>query len=200
MDFNFTSAFLTLLIVLDPLGNIPTFMAAMKVVPNDRRLRVVARELFIALLILIGVFFCGRTVMNLLRLSDEALRISGGIILFLIALRMVFPPENGDRLDHPQEEPFIVPLATPLVAGPSVMATIMFIAGRNPDRRPLWLLALLIAWAVTAAILLCAPFLARILQRRGLMAIERLMGMILIVMSVQMFLDGLHLTPASKPQ
>jgi len=190
----FTSAVLTLIIVLDPLGNIPNFMAAMRSVPDARRFRVVARELLIALVILLGVFFCGRTVMKLLSLSDDALRISGGIVLFLIALRMVFPPETHDRMEHPpEEEPFIVPLATPLVAGPSVMATIMFIAERQPERRFEWLLALFLAWLATAFILLAAPFLARVLQRRGLMAVERLMGMILVVVSVQMFLDGLHL-------
>ncbi len=192
---DFTSAVLTLVIVIDPLGNIPTFMAAMKAVPNERRYRVIARELLIALVILIAVFFGGRSVMRMLHLTDEALRIAGGIVLFLIALRMIFPDVSQERIDQPQEEPFIVPLATPLLAGPSVMATIMFIAGREPQRWSLWLLAVFVAWLVTAAILLCAPFLARVLQRRGLMALERLMGMVLVVVSVQMFLDGLHLTP-----
>ncbi len=198
MEFTFTSAFLTLLIVLDPLGSIPSVMAAMKAVPDARRLRVIARELMFALVILIGVFFCGRSLMNVLHLTDEALRISGGIVLFLIALRMVFPTATAERPEHQQEEPFIVPLATPFIAGPSVMATIMFIAGRDPTRRPLWLLALCTAWAVTAAVLLCAPALARILKRRGLMAVERLMGMVLVVMSVQMFLDGIKLTVGGK--
>jgi multiple antibiotic resistance protein len=192
MDFK--SAVLTLILVIDPLGNIPNFMASMRSVPDARRLRVIARELLIALVILLGVFFCGRTAMQLLSLSDDALRISGGIVLFLIALRMVFPPEHSGHLDQPpEEEPFIVPLATPLIAGPSVMATIMFIAQREPERRFEWLLALFVAWLVSAIILLAAPFLARILQRRGLMAVERLMGMVLVVVSVQMFLDGLHL-------
>jgi multiple antibiotic resistance protein len=195
MDFK--SAVLTLILVIDPLGNIPNFMASMRSVPDARRLRVIARELLIALVILLGVFFCGRTAMQLLSLSDDALRISGGIVLFLIALRMVFPPEHP--VDHPpEEEPFIVPLATPLIAGPSVMATIMFIAQREPERRFEWLFALFVAWLVSAVILLSAPFLARVLQRRGLMAVERLMGMILVVVSVQMFLDGLHL--ANVPQ
>jgi multiple antibiotic resistance protein len=191
---DFMSATLTLLIVMDPLGNIPNFMVAMKAVPDERRLRVTARELLIALLILVTVFFGGRTFMQLLHLTNEALRIAGGIMLFLIALRMIFPGESAERLEQQKEEPFIVPLATPLIAGPSVMATIMLIAGTDPGRRPVWLAALFAAWLICAAILLCAPFLARILRRRGLMAVERLMGMVLVVVSVQMFLDGLHLS------
>jgi multiple antibiotic resistance protein len=191
---DFTSAVLTLIIVIDPLGNIPSFMAAMRSVPDARRLQVIARELVFALVILLGVFFGGRSVMKALSLSDDALRISGGIVLFLIALRMVFPPEHHEKLDHPaEEEPFIVPLATPLIAGPSVMATIMFIGEREPARRFEWLFALFVAWLASAIVLLAAPFFARILQRRGLMAVERLMGMVLVVVSVQMFLDGLHL-------
>lgn len=196
---DFTSAVLTLVIVIDPLGNIPTFMAAIKAVPAERRYKVIIRELLIALAILVAVFFGGRNVMHMLHLTDEALRIAGGIVLFLIALRMIFPDASAERLDHPQEEPFIVPLATPLLAGPSVMATIMFIAGREPARWTTWLVAVFIAWLISAAILLCAPFLARVLQRRGLMALERLMGMVLVVVSVQMFLDGLHLTPPAAP-
>lgn len=198
MDFK--SAVLTLVIVIDPLGNIPNFLAAMRSVPESRRLPVVARELLFALAILVGIFFCGRTFMNLLGLSEDALRIAGGIVLFLIALRMVFPPENHTHQDHPEEEPFIVPLATPLIAGPSVMATIMFIANREPERRMEWLLAVFVAWLVSAVILLGAPFFARILQRRGLMAVERLMGMVLVVVSVQMFLDGLHLANVPAPR
>jgi multiple antibiotic resistance protein len=192
---DFASATLTLLLVMDPLGNIPNFMVAVKCVPENRRFRVIARELFIALLILLAVFFCGRPLMRLFHLTEEALRIAGGIMLFLIAIRMIFPQTGREVHEEPNEEPLIVPLATPLIVGPSVMATLMLMVGKEPQQTPLWLAAMFTAWAVNSVVLLCAPFLARVLRRRGLVAMERLMGMILVVVSVQMFLDGLHLTP-----
>lgn len=193
---DFTSATLTLLLVMDPLGNVPNFMAAIRRVPDRRRMRVIARELGFALIILLGVFFAGRPLMRVFGLTEEALRIAGGIMLFLIALRMIFPQrESGE--DPAEEEPFIVPLATPLIVGPSVMATIMLMTGGRPDQWPLWLGAVLTAWGINSIVLLSAPFLARVLRRRGLAAVERLMGMILVVVAVQMFLDGLHFAPAA---
>jgi multiple antibiotic resistance protein len=189
---DFASAIVTLLIVMDPLGNIPNFIVALRVVPEERRRKVVARELLFALAILVAVFFGGRGFMRLMQLSNEALGIAGGVMLFLIALRMIFP--EGEKMEQPDEEPFIVPLATPLIAGPSVMATIMLFAGSAPDQRHILLGALVAAWLVSAVVLMCAPFFARILRRRGLLAVERLMGMLLVVVAVQMFLNGLHLT------
>lgn len=189
---------LTLLLVMDPLGNIPNFMAALKSVPEPRRLRIILRECLIALAILLAVFAGGRGFMALFGLSAEALRISGGIMLFLIAIRMIFPPAGAERPDQQDEEPFIVPLATPLIAGPSLIATIMILTGNPAAARPGLFIAIVSSWAISTLILLSAPFLARILRRRGLMAVERLMGMLLIVVAVQMFLDGLHL-PSKVP-
>jgi multiple antibiotic resistance protein len=193
---DFFSATVTLLLVMDPLGNIPNFMVAVKCVPESRRLKVIARELLFALGILLAVFFAGRPAMKVLHLTEEALRIAGGIILFLIALHMIFPNKGKDATEESQEEPFIVPMATPLIAGPSVMATLMLMVGGEPQKRHIWLGAMFAAWVVNSTVLLSAPFLAKILRPRGLAAVERLMGMILVVVAVQMFLDGLHLTPA----
>jgi len=190
---NIVSTALTLLLVMDPLGNIPNFMAALKNIPAERRRGIILRECLFALGILLAVFAGGRAFMAIFGLSAEALRISGGIMLFLIALRMIFPPGGAERLDQPEEEPFIVPLATPLIAGPSLIATIMILSGRPDVNRRGVLTSIVSAWAVSTLILLSAPFFARILRRRGLMAVERLMGMLLIVVAVQMFLDGLHL-------
>lgn len=193
------STALTLMLVMDPLGNIPTFMAALSQVPAERRGRVILRECLFALAILLAVWAGGRSFMAVFGLSAEALRISGGIMLFLIALRMIFPPHGTERVESvEQEEPFIVPLATPLIAGPSVIAAIMVLTGHPSANRFGLLLAVLGAWGVSTLILLSAPFFARVLRRRGLMAIERLMGMLLIVVAVQMFLDGLHL-PSRVP-
>lgn len=184
---------LTLLLVMDPLGNIPNFLAALKSVPEARRSKVILRECVFALIILLAVFLGGRQFMTVFGLTADALRISGGIVLFLIAIRMIFPPAGTERTDQPAEEPFIVPLATPLIAGPSLIATIMILTG-NQGATPLIILtAIVSSWLLSTLILLSAPFFARILRRRGLMAVERLMGMLLITVAVQMFLDGLHL-------
>jgi multiple antibiotic resistance protein len=123
-------------------------------------------------------------------LKEEALFISGGIVLFLIALKMIFPPAVRER-EEVGLEPFIVPLATPLIAGPSVLATLLVMVSSQPEAMGRWLVALLCSWAITAAVLLLAPILARVLKQKGSMAVERLMGMLLVMIAVQMFLNGL---------
>ncbi len=185
------SATLLLLTIMDPLGNVATFVAALRSVPQERRLAIIARELVIALVILIVFLYAGPWLLGLLHLKQEALFISGGIVLFLIALKMIFPPSRSEGEDAPLE-PFIVPLATPMIAGPSVLATLLVLVSTHPDQTSRWLLALLIAWAITAAVLLCAPAIARVLKEKGSMAVERLMGMLLVMVAVQMFLNGIE--------
>ena len=123
-------------------------------------------------------------------LSEESVSIAGGIVLFLIGLRMIFPPPEGLMGELPEGEPFIVPLAIPMVAGPSGMAAVMLMGSQDPGRMGDWSLALMIAWGATAAILFSATYLYRWLGTRVLIAIERLMGMLLVALSVQMLLDG----------
>ncbi len=186
------SATLLLLLVMDPFGNIPLFLSAMKNVDPKRQRWVVFRELLIALGILVVFLFAGRQFLALLGISDPALTLAGAIVLFLISLRMVFP---GLRLGMAEEldgEPFVVPLAVPLVAGPSSMASIIVIMNREPHRWPEWLLALGLAWLGTGIVLMLAPALRRVLGRRGLVAIERLMGMLLTAIAVQMFVTGMQ--------
>ena len=129
-------------------------------------------------------------MLGLLHLKQEALFISGGIVLFIIAIKMIFPPEHQD--DESAAEPFIVPLATPMVAGPSVLATLLVLVSAHPEHMGRWLAALLIAWSITAAVLLFAPSIARVLREKGSLAVERLMGMLLVMVAVQMFLNGIE--------
>ncbi len=185
------SAILLLLTIMDPLGNVGIFVSALRPVPPEQRLRVIARELVIALIILVVFLYAGPWLLGLLHLKQEALFISGGIVLFLIALKMIFPPSHRDS-DEPLLEPFIVPLATPMIAGPSVLATLLVLVSTHPDQTGRWLLALLVAWAISAAILLCSPVIARVLKEKGSMAVERLMGMLLVMVAVQMFLNGIE--------
>jgi multiple antibiotic resistance protein len=184
------SATLLLLTIMDPLGNVATFVSALRPVPAEKRLRVIARELVVALVILVAFLFAGPWLLSLLHLKQEALFISGGIVLFLIALKMIFPPSKHD--EEPMSEPFIVPLATPMVAGPSVLATLLVLVSTQPEHLWRWFAALLIAWGLTAAVLLCAPAIARVLKEKGSMAVERLMGMLLVMVAVQMFLNGIE--------
>jgi multiple antibiotic resistance protein len=185
------SATLLLLTIMDPLGNVANFIAGLRPVPPERLLRIIARELVIALVILVAFLFCGPWLLSLLHLTREALFISGGVVLFLIALKMIFPTPRHEG-DEPAVEPFIVPLATPLIAGPSVLATLLVLVSSEPEKRLQWLTALVSAWAITAAVLLCAPAIGRILKEKGSMAVERLMGMLLVMVAVQMFLNGIE--------
>jgi multiple antibiotic resistance protein len=187
---NTLSATLLLLTIMDPLGNVANFISGLRGVPAERRMRVIARELVIALIILLVFLFCGPWLLALLHLKEEALFISGGIVLFLIALKMIFPPPARDS-DDSTVEPFIVPLATPMIAGPSVLATLLVLVSSQPEAIWQWLIALLTSWAITAVVLLMSPILARILKEKGSMAVERLMGMVLVMIAVQMFLNGL---------
>jgi small neutral amino acid transporter SnatA (MarC family) len=185
------SAALLLFLILDPLGNIPVFLGLLRSLPPQRQRIVVMRELLIALGVLMVFLWGGRYALELMHLRQESVSIAGGIVLFLIGLRMIFPPPEGLMGDVPDGEPFIVPLAIPMVAGPSGMAAVMLMGSQEPDRMGAWSLALMIAWAATAAILFSATYLYKYLGGRALTAIERLMGMVIVAISVQMLLDGL---------
>ncbi|WP_460834296.1 YhgN family NAAT transporter [Lysobacter humi (ex Lee et al. 2017)] len=185
------SAALLLFLILDPLGNIPVFLSLLRTLPPQRQRIVLARELLIALGVLMAFLWGGKYALELMHLRQESVSIAGGIVLFLIGIRMIFPPPEGLMGEIPDGEPFIVPMAIPLVAGPSGMAAVMLMGSNEPGRLDEWSYALLIAWAATAAILFSATALYKFLGRRVLTAIERLMGMLLVAISVQMFLDGL---------
>ena len=180
-----------LLFVMDPFGNVPLVLTLLRDIDPARRRRIIARELVIALGVLLAFLFLGQTILDFLGLQEESVAIAGGIVLGIIGLRMIFPRADGVMGHQPQGEPFIVPLAVPLIAGPSAMATVILLARSEPDAMGRWLLAVLIAWGITAVVLLASPSLYRVLRERGLQAIERLMGMLLIMIAVQMVLDGL---------
>jgi MarC family membrane protein len=186
------SAAILLFFVMDPLGNIPMFLVALREVDPARRRVVIVRELLIALAVLVVFLFGGEQVLRAFHISEPSLGIAGGVILFLIALRMVFPRHESTFGDFPDQEPFIVPLAVPYVAGPSAVATVILMVTRQPERRWEWLAALVLAWLAAAVILYCGATLSRLLGQRGLVAVERLMGMLLTALAVQMTLDGIR--------
>ncbi|MBC7985024.1 MAG: hypothetical protein H7Y02_14345 [Candidatus Obscuribacterales bacterium] len=177
-------------LVMDPLGNIAFFVAALSNVDPARQRIVIIRELLIALVVLVVFLFIGRSFLQLLNISADALTISGGVILLLIALRMIFPDVEKPLREQIAGEPFIVPLAIPYVAGPSAMATELLLMNKEPHRWPEWLLAIFLAWFACSVILYFASGLRRYLTDRGLIAVERLMGMVLVTVAVQMLLTG----------
>jgi multiple antibiotic resistance protein len=166
-------------------------MTTLKKVEPKRQRKVVIRELIIALIVLVGFLFLGQYLLQALHLSQTALTTAGGIILLIIAIKMIFPATNASLQEDVEGEPFIVPLAIPYVAGPSAMATALLMMSNEPSRWAEWLAAVLIAWFVSALIIYFSSYFVRFLGEKGLIAIERLMGMILITVAVQMLLTGI---------
>lgn len=192
MDHNFVSAFIVLLLVLDPLGNLPVFIAVLKSVPPERRARVVARECLIAFITLLIFMLMGKTLLNMIHLTERSLEVAGGVILFMVAIRMVFPGPGGVFGEIGEKEPFIFPLAVPLIAGPSAMATVLVLASNQPGRLIEWVAALSGATLVSAIVLLSAGRLQKILGDSVVSAIEKLMGLVLAAIAVEMTLAGLR--------
>lgn len=186
------SAAVLLFLVLDPFGNVPLFLVYLKDLPPQRQRRIIVRELGIALGVLVLFLFGGRFLLTVLQISEPSLGIAGGLVLFLIAIHMIFSgAEEIFRGQYPGE-PFIVPLAIPLIAGPSAMATVLLLMARQPDRWLEWLTALLVAWLASGIILLLSSPLSRLLGDRGLAALERLMGLLLTTVAVEMFVGGVR--------
>jgi multiple antibiotic resistance protein len=186
------SAVITLFIVMDPLGNVPLFLSLLKTVPPQRRRLVLVREILIAYAVLVGFLLLGKSLLQLLGLQAEAVSIAGGIVLFLIALRMIFPGQGSLSGEALEGEPFVVPLAIPLVAGPSALATLLLLQSAPGATLPGLMVVVTVAWGFSAVILLSSTSLYRVLGERGLIAMERLMGMLLVMVAVQMLLNAIR--------
>lgn len=184
------SSTILLLLIMDPLGNLPIFMSVLKNLEAKRQKYVLIRELLIALFIMIIFLFAGEKILIHLNLRTETVSISGGIILFLISIKMIFPEQEKNNNNISSEEPFLVPLAIPLVAGPSLLATLMLLSHQYQNNIIKLIIPLFIAWLLTAIILLLSGLFLKILGNKGINVLERLMGLILIMLATQMFLDG----------
>jgi MarC family membrane protein len=192
MTQSFFQTFILLLLVTDPFGNVPLFVTALKDVPPRRRPRIVVRECAIAFILLLIFMFFGRHFLTALQLSEVSLRIGGGVILLMIAIRMVFPHPDGvlGRSEH--GEPFIVPLAIPALAGPSALATVLLFSSNNLNDIMVHVAALAAVGVVWLAVFLGAEKLQAALGPQVMTAFERLMGLILTAMSVEMLLSGVR--------
>ncbi|HAY41808.1 MAG TPA: hypothetical protein DCX64_05975 [Gammaproteobacteria bacterium] len=188
------AAILLLVIIMDPIGNVPIFLTVLKNIPAEKRRRIIIRELLIALIVLLFFMFIGRYILQLLQIAESSLGIAGGIMLFLIAIKMIFPGANNMVIHNEKMEPLVVPLAVPLIAGPSAIAAVILMMAQDPDRWIEWVFALLVAWLVAGVILVSSETLGRKLGERALLAIERLMGILLMLVSVDFILDGIKQT------
>ncbi len=184
------SAATMLFLIMDPLGNLPIVLSILKHIDPKRRRKVLIRELIFALLILMLFLFAGQSILRFLHVQPETLSISGGIILFIIAIKMIFPSGGSITGLAAGEEPFIVPMAIPMIAGPSVIAALLLLSSQHPNKLADLSVSVLIAWGATFLILMFYGFFNRLLGERGLKAVERLMGLLLVMISTQMFLDG----------
>jgi MarC family membrane protein len=192
MDVSFVSAIVILLLVMDPIGNVPLFVTLLRNVDAQRRTRVILRECAIAFAVLLVFVFFGPVILEVFGISDPSLTIAGGVILFLIALRMIFRHPDGLFGDTAQGEPFIVPLAIPSIAGPAAIATVVLLVSREPQRWMDWTAAVTVAMLVTVILLLFAERISRLVGEHVLLAFERLMGLILTAIAVEMLLRGIQ--------
>ena len=192
MPSELLSSFILLALVIDPFGNVPVVNAMLVKVPQARRRRVIVRECLIATVTLAFFMVFGRWVLEVMHLSESALSIAGGVILFMIAIRMVFGYPEGLFGPIAKGEPFIVPLAIPLIAGPSAVATVMLMANRAPERLGVFAAALAATMVVTTIVLVCGARLQRAMGDQAMQAIERLMGLILTAIAVEMTLGGIR--------
>jgi len=190
--FSILSTVLLLFFILDPFGNVPVLLTLLKEVDMNRRYRIIIREVLIGLVILLCFLFFGDDFLQIFHLETEAVTIAGGVIFLIIGLKMIFPDPKGAPLFSSDEEPLIVPIALPMIAGPSALATLILLSHNYPNEQQNLLISLLIAWAISTIIFLISPLLYRVLKDKGLKALERLMGMLLLIMSVQMFIDGIR--------
>lgn len=190
MNYTFVSATILLILITDPIGNIPIFANALKHVAPERRAKVILREILIAFALLLTFMFVGESFLRVMNLSELSLQIGGGVILFLIALRMVFPPPSTAESEI-KTEPLIVPLAIPAVAGPSALATVLLLVSQQPDRRMEWIGALCVTMLVSAVVLVSAERIQRIIGDRLVVAAERLMGLVLVSVAIEMMLRGI---------
>ena len=192
MEHSFLSAFVLLLLVLDPFGSLPIFISVMGGVDPQRRRRVALRELAVAFFVLVAFMVFGRQFLYVMRLSDQSLEVAGGVILMIIAMRMIISGAAKDFApDATAPEPLIFPLAVPMLAGPSAMATVLLLASRQPHRLMEWIVALLMAMAATGVALISADRIHRWLGDSMVLAMEKLMGLVLTAMAVEMVLAGL---------
>ncbi|WP_138464962.1 MarC family protein [Poseidonocella sp. HB161398] len=201
----FVTAFTTLFVMIDPIGLAPIFVALTQGMDKRHRLQVAARACGIGLLVLVLFALFGMSILGAVGITLPAFRIAGGILLFLIAMEMLFEKRTKRREDKEEEapdDPSVFPLATPFIAGPGALAaTVLLTTGETTG----WavtvtvLAALALVVAIVFALFSIAGLIERLLGRTGIMVVSRLLGMLLAALAVQFVLDGLARTGLALP-
>jgi multiple antibiotic resistance protein len=192
-SFSIISTAILLFFILDPFGNIPLLLSILKNIEVQHRRKVIIRETLIGLAILLVFLFFGKEFLHVFHLETHSISLAGAIIFFIISLKMIFPNPNSELFSStPGEEPLIVPIAMPMIAGPAAIATILVLGETNPGNTWELFLALFLAWGFSSLVLIFSPSLYKILKTKGLKALEKLMGMLLLIMAVQMFIDSMR--------
>ena len=184
---------LSIFLLMDPIGNIPVYISLLKEIEQKRSIKIIIREMLIALVIILIFSMFGKSFLEIIDVNEDAVHIAGGFVLFMISLKMIFPQKGGlSEALFEKGEPFIFPLAIPLVAGPSVLAAVMIYSGQLESN---WILyvAITIAWFISMIILLASTILKKWLGLRGIAALERLMGLILMLIAINMILEGIDM-------
>jgi len=186
------STAILLVLIMNPLGNMPVFLSTLKKIDSIKHTKIILRETFFAYLTLVAFMLFGKFFLRSVHISEQALGVAGGIILFLVALRMIFPEKKDEQENNSYYEPFFVPLAIPLTAGPGALTTVLLLSTQQPNKKFLWFIAITLAAITVSLILLSGRLVSKFLGENGLTALERLSGMMLTAMAVQMFLEGIH--------
>lgn len=192
----FTLSFL-LFLIMDPFGNVSSYLKLVEKLPRKKQFIVAGREMLIALGFMLLFNFIGEFLFDVLHISETAIRLASGLILFLVALKILFPSIDSPRANLPEGEPFITPLAVPFIAGPALLATIMLYTHLEPSQ-PLMLSAIFLSWIAASAVLFSSSFLYRALGTNGLIACEKLMGMVLVLLAIERFASGVQLFMTGK--
>jgi multiple antibiotic resistance protein len=183
---------LILFLIMDPIGHVKSFVLRLNGIDPKRQRQIILRELVIALGVILFFDMLGEYIIDLLQISKATVYLASGIILFLGAIKILFPRPEDEEIGTPDGEPYLVPLAIPMIAGPALLATVMLYA--ESEANPyITIVAEVVAWLVAAPILLHARQLLSLLGTSGLTACEKLMGMVLVLLSVQRFMDGIHM-------
>lgn len=183
---------IVLFIVTNPIGNSPTIIALIKNFSVSEQQKILLRESIFSMILAIFFLFCGEAFLTSLKIENYALSVSGGVLLFLVAIKMIFSTKTEHSEETPKQAPFIVPIATPLLSGAGLLTMIMLYSKQEGNDLKI-LLAILIAWIGVTGIMVSAPYLQILLGKRGLLALEQLMGMILAMIALEMVVNGFSL-------
>ena len=183
---------LTYFLVANPIGNSPTILSLLKNYSFEKQKKIIFREAIFSLIVALFFQFFGEMFLKFLHIKQYTLTFTGGLVLFMTSLQMIFHKPESLILEQAKIEPFIVPIATPLISGPGLMTMIM-VTARSQNNDFIITAAIMIAFSGVTAVLVSAPYVQKLIGKRGMAALEQVMGMILGLISMQMLINATHL-------